>query len=259
MASPKFFDSHCHLDFPDFNIDRDKVWHSCNLLGVTSAIIPGVSPLQWQQAATLCNKYTGLYYSVGLHPWETKEESDFNSLRPQIILAAKASKCVAIGECGLDATIETSMAKQQTIFDIHLQLANELSLPVIIHCRKTHNEIIVSLKQHKLKRGGVIHAFSGSIDLAQQYWELGFYLGIGGTITYERANKTRATVRQLPLEAILLETDAPDMPLNGKQGQRNSPEYIPHIAQTLAQLRGESLEKIAMQTSENAHTLFRIK
>jgi TatD DNase family protein len=140
--------------------------------------------------------------------------------------------------------------------DVHLQVARELSMPIIIHCRKAHNEMMKSLSGQNIKSGGVIHAFSGSIDLAKQYWALGFYLGVGGTITYERANKTRETVKQLPIEAMVLETDAPDMPLSGKQGQRNSPENIPEVARTLANIRGDSLQYIAQQTTENTKKLF---
>jgi TatD DNase family protein len=165
---------------------------------------------------------------------------------------------VAIGECGLDAAITTSLAIQLPVFEAQLCLATELGLPIIIHCRRSHNELTSLLKRNKLPPGGVIHAFSGSYEMAKQYWDMGFYLGIGGTITYERAHKTREAVKRMPLDALLLESDAPDMPLAGKQGQRNSPEHIPLIAQALAELRGESVQLIAEQTTRNAQTLFKI-
>jgi TatD DNase family protein len=141
--------------------------------------------------------------------------------------------------------------------NIHLQIAQETALPLIIHCHKAHNELIVDLKNFNFPAGGVIHAFSGSYEIAMTYWQMGFRLGIGGTITYERAHKTRQTVTRVPLEALLLETDAPDMPLNGNQGERNSPVNIVRIAQTLADLRGETLETIASQTTSNSQTLFK--
>jgi TatD DNase family protein len=265
-----FFDSHCHFDFVEFDEDRKAVWETCQSLGVTGLVIPGVSPEQWKKAVMIAEAHSGIYYGVGLHPWFIKDIGNLDALqndeaqtaslceqiRQQLIISAQQPKCVAIGECGLDALIETPLPLQQLILDVHLQVANELSMPIIIHCRKAHNEMLKCLGAQKIKAGGVIHAFSGSIDLAKQYWALGFYLGIGGSITYERANKTRQTVRQLPLEALLLETDAPDMPLNGKQGQRNSPTNIPEVAQVLADIRGDSLMHIAQQTNANVQKLF---
>ncbi|HEY0892744.1 MAG TPA: TatD family hydrolase, partial [Cellvibrio sp.] len=145
---------------------------------------------------------------------------------------------------------------QQQLLTIHIDVANQLHKPLIIHCVRAHNELIALLKKSKAQVGGVIHAFSGSYEVAQQYVDLGFYLGIGGTITYERAQKTRAAAAKIPLECLVLETDAPDMPLYGKQGQRNSPVNIPQIAQVLADLRGIAIDEIAAATSRNAMRLF---
>lgn len=270
----EFFDSHCHFDFVEFDEDRDALWNACQQSGMIGLIIPGTDPTQWQKAEMMSCTYSGIYYSVGLHPWFIKDAFNTDLLknnqeydqeqimsfckqfRQQLMAAAKKTNCVAIGECGLDAMIEMPMFLQQIMLDVQLQVANELSMPVIIHCRKAHNEMMQSLRAQKIKAGGIIHAFSGSIDLATQYWSLGFRLGIGGTVTYERANKTRETVKQLPIEAMVLETDAPDMPLSGQQGQRNSPINIPEIAQILANIRGESLANIAQQTTANVKKLF---
>lgn len=266
MPNPiTFFDSHCHFDFSAFDADRKSLWQTCKTSGVTQLIIPGVAPEQWEIAAQLSEIYEGVFYAAGIHPWWIPSvindelntellEKIYRDLRTTL----RNAKCVAVGECGLDASIKVPMPIQQEILDVHLQLAYELRLPIILHCRKAHNELILQLKKYNLPAGGVIHAFSGSIDLANTYWSLGLRLGIGGSITYERAHKTRATVKQLAIEAIVLETDAPDMPLNGQQGQRNSPEYIPMIAQTLATIRHESLEYIAQQTTHNARVLFGI-
>jgi len=265
-----FFDSHCHFDFAAFDCDRESVWRECNALGITRLIIPGVAPKQWKTAASIAQQYENIFFSVGLHPWWIKgwiKEGLANNDRAQYLdvtlhelqAAIAQQNCVAIGECGLDAAIETPLQLQQEVLDIHLQVAQQTATPLIIHCRKAHNELLVQLKHYNLPAGGVIHGFSGSYELAASYWAMGFRLGIGGTITYERANKTRLAVKQLPLEAILLETDAPDMPLSGKQGERNSPAHIIAIAQTLANLRGEPVQNIAAQTTLNAHTLFKIK
>lgn len=263
MTSTAYFvDSHCHFDLSAFDADRDEVWRSCNALGVQQLVIPGVSPEQWQQAAALAQTYPGIFFSAGLHPWWVAEwlaqhnPPSLDLLAQQLMNTVRLPACVAIGECGLDAAIATPLDAQLPVLELQLEIASQTGLPVIIHCRKAHSELMASLKRRRLPRGGVIHAFSGSTELAQQYWALGFYLGIGGTITYPRANKTRMAVKHLPLESILLETDAPDMPLSGKQGQRNSPEYLPQVAQTMAQLRAETPATIAAQTTANAHKLF---
>ena len=258
----QFFDSHCHFDFAVFDDDRDLIWRKCDALGITHLIIPGVAPEQWPLAASIARQHKNIYVGVGVHPWWITAQNDvaqyLENVRHQLQKNVSQQNCLAIGECGLDAAIETPMPLQQQVLDIHLQLAQQISKPLIIHCRKAHNELLVQLKSYNLPAGGVIHGFSGSYELAASYWNMGFRLGIGGTITYERANKTRTAVKKLPLDAILLETDAPDMPLSGKQGERNSPTHIIEIAQTLADLRGEPLEKIAAQTTLNSRTLFKI-
>lgn len=253
-----FIDSHCHFDFAAFDADRENVWRSCVDLGVRAMVIPGVSPADWPKATAIAAANPGIYSAVGLHPWWVNEAVALDELANQLRTAALGNQGVAIGECGLDAAIDTPLVIQQSVFELHLQVASEVGLPIIIHCRRAHNELISVLKHHPLQHGGVIHAFSGSYEMAKQYWDMGFYLGIGGTITYERAHKTRAAVKRMPLESLLLESDAPDMPLAGRQGQRNSPEYIPLIADALAQLRSESVAVIAERTTRNAQTLFKI-
>lgn len=253
-----FIDSHCHFDFAAFDADREGVWQSCVNMGVKALVIPGVSPADWPKTTAVTLANPDIYCAVGLHPWWVNDAVVLDKLANQLRIAAQGDKCVAIGECGLDAAIDTPLAIQQSVFEVHLQIASELALPIIIHCRRAHNELISLLKHHPLARGGVIHAFSGSYEMAKQYWDMGFYLGIGGTITYERAHKTREAVKRMPLDALLLESDAPDMPLAGQQGQRNSPEYIPLIAEALAQLRGEPVATIAERTTRNAQTLFKM-
>ncbi len=261
--SIEYFDSHCHFDFPMFDGDRQAIWQHCHALGVKQLVIPGVCPEQWHSAGRIAEQFNGVYFAAGVHPWwiekvfpEECNAQQIANMLGKLAISVKHEKCVAIGECGLDAAIATKLGVQKELLDAHLQLASELALPVIIHCRKAHNEIILALKKFNLPAGGVIHAFSGSIDLALTYWQLGFRLGIGGTITYERAHKTRETVRQLPIAALMLETDAPDMPLSGHQGQGNTPEKLPVIAQVLANLRTEPASYIAQHTTKNARNLF---
>lgn len=259
------FDSHCHFDFAAFDHDREQVWQDASVLGVQELIIPGVCPSQWCAAEQIAQHQPTIYFAVGLHPWWIQQQLQSQTwdkliagLAQNLSEGINSNKCVAIGECGLDAMIDLPMEQQQKVFDVHLKLAEKDGYPLIIHCRKAHNEVLQQLKGFELKAGGVIHGFSGSYEMAMQFWSMGFRLGIGGTITYERANKTRLAVQRLPIEAILLETDAPDMPIHGKQGERNSPVYLPQIAEALAELRGESPDYIAQQTTLNTRTLFKV-
>lgn len=269
----RFFDSHCHFDFAEFNADRASLWQTCNGVGITRLLMPGVTPDQWRTAAQLCTQYAGLDYSAGIHPhwierggWFQIDNNNLLDISVREKIAAlileefacpeNGAYCVAVGECGLDKLITTPFEVQQQLLAIHIDVARQLHKPLIIHCVRAHNEMIALLKKNRPEAGGVIHAFSGSYEVAQQYVELGFYLGIGGSITYERAQKTRAAAAKIPLAFLVLETDAPDMPLHGKQGQRNSPEYLPQIAQVLADLRGITIEEVAAATCCNTQRLF---
>jgi len=250
----ELFDSHCHFDFEAFDPDRSAIWGRCRESGLTRLMIPGTSEPQWARAARVSAEFPGLWFSAGLHPWWSQERND--DWEAALATTLAQSRCLAVGECGLDKMIETPMAEQEVLLERHLVLARELNRPVILHCVRAHNELIRLLKRHPVPKGGVVHAFTGSAEIAETYWGMGFCLGIGGSITYERARKTREAVQRLPLEALLLETDAPDMPLSGRQGARNSPEYLPEVADTLARLRGDTLQAVAAQTTLNAQRLF---
>ncbi len=259
-------DSHCHFDFEAFAGEQQGLWRRCLAAGIRALVIPGVSHDQWSRLFALAESLDGVYGSVGLHPWwvgawqarkEARKES--KDLTELLQPWRHHRDCVAIGECGLDSAIDTPLSQQLPLFEQQLQLACEWQLPLIVHVRRTHNETLQLLNRYRPPRGGVIHGFSGSPELARQYWQLGFRLGVGGTITYERAVKTRRAVQALPLEALLLETDAPAMPLCGRQGGPNSPLYLVDVAEALAQLRGESVADIARQTTENSLQLFNIR
>nr|WP_255774529.1 TatD family hydrolase [Microbulbifer zhoushanensis] len=258
-------DSHCHFDFDDFALDRSEVWQRCCQLGLKGMVIPGVSIAQWRTLFELLQRRPEWHGAVGVHPWWVKElatdhpgpgEELQEWLLGQLLHWGRNSRCVAIGECGLDRAIDTPLALQRDIFRVHLRAACELQLPLIIHVHRYHADVLALLKEYRPLRGGVIHAFSGSEEIAREYWKLGFYLGIGGTITYPRAAKTRRAVAAVPLEALLLESDAPDMPLSGRQGQRNSPEFLPDIAAELASLRAVPVEEVAVQALRNTRQLF---
>jgi TatD DNase family protein len=260
-----YFDSHCHFDFSIFDSERERLWSECQKKNIKYLLIPGIYQEQWLQLPELSEKLSGIFFSCGLHPWwinkaiaeSIDKEKDLGFSLKKLEENLTHPKCLAIGECGLDKMIEVPLDKQVNIFEQQLILACKLNMPVIIHVRKTHNEIISLLKHYQPSAGGVIHGFTGSVELAEVYWQLGFYIGIGGSITYPRANKTRDTVYKMPIESLLLETDAPDMPLNGFQGQANNPLQVISVAETLAQIKKESVEFVAKQTTQNALNLFK--
>lgn len=255
MSGP-LIDSHCHFDFDVFDADRDAVWARCRAAGLEGLLIPGTDPAQWRRAAGLCENRPGWFFAAGIHPWWPQTAS--GDWREAWARALSHPRCRAVGECGLDKLVEYPLDAQIPLLETHLAEAAERDLPVILHCVKAHNELIRCLKRHRLPRGGVVHAFSGSAEQAHTYWSMGFRLGVGGVITYERARKTRRAVAEVPAEALVLETDAPDMPLAGRQGERNSPEYLPEIARELAALRGCPVEQIARLTSDSARALFQL-
>ncbi len=262
----RFFDTHCHFDCPAFDPDREQVWASALALGVEKIVIPGVTPSQWSKARVTAEQIAG-YYAVGLHPrwvptYATACERD--QVEPldhlQSLLTSALAQCdgalVAVGECGLDKPYDLPLVTQLDYFRLQARIAAECGLPLMIHAVGYHAEILRVLKEVPNPQGGVVHAFSGSYEIAQQYWQAGYRLGVGGVITYPRANKTRKAVAAMPLEALVLETDAPDMPLSGYQGMRNSPEKIPQVARCLAELKALPLQEVVNICFDNSVRLF---
>lgn len=260
-------DSHCHIDFDNFSDELELLLKQCYLAGIHRMVIPAVSPANWNKVLQLrliksalpSEATCQLFSCLGIHPWFLNDltETDLNNLSEKI--ANNHKSIVAIGETGIDQVIaqtQNNLTKQITFFEHHLSLAKQHNLPVIAHHRRSHDKIIPLLKKAKLSAGGVIHAFSGSYQQAKAYIDLGFKLGIGGTITYERAQKTIDAIKKLPIESLLLETDAPSMPLNGFQGEDNSPLRLINILECLAKIRPESIEEIAQKIERNAQALF---
>ena len=247
-------DSHCHLDFDVFDTDRDVILTECKQHHIARVIVPGVTAKRWDKLLSLAMTYPEIEYALGLHPMFMTEHQpvDLNTLREYI----EQHQPVAIGEIGLDFyQTERDKESQINLFEQQLELAVSFDLPVILHVRKAHDVVLQLLKKHRV-RGGIVHAFSGSEQQAQHYIKLGFLLGIGGTITYEKATRVRRLFSNLPLSAIALETDAPDMPLHGQAGQRNSPLSLVHIVSSLATLRTEKRDVITRITSDNVNQLF---
>lgn len=252
----RLFDTHCHLDFSIFEREFEHHLHLARQQGVEKIMIPAVGPSNWQRVAELANGYPELYFALGFHPCflSTSSPADIDELEQKLL--QKPAQCVALGECGLDFATDIAPALQETMFEMQLELAKRARLPLILHSRKAHNRLIQLLKKHQFNQGGVLHAFSGSVQQANQFIELGFKIGVGGVITYPRANKTRLTIAALPIESLVLETDAPDMPLNGFQGQANHPQKLPIILQTLALLKNQSEQTVADVLWKNSHSLF---
>jgi TatD DNase family protein len=237
-------DSHCHLDFSCFEHDRVEVLNNCTRLAVNTIVIPGTQASKWQRQIELCDLYPQLRFALGLHPYFLNSFKSAHLVHLGNLLNQHQNKVLALGEIGLDKHIDVDWKLQVNVFEQQLTIAKEHALPVILHHRNSHNELIRILKVNKFSQGGIVHAFSGSLQEAYTYLDLGFKIGIGGGITYSRANKTRKTITQLPLSCLVLETDAPDMPLMGKQGKRNSPEYLPEIFESLLALRSETKQQI---------------
>ena len=244
-------DSHCHLDFSCFDNDRTEVLEGCKKLAVDIIVIPGTQASQWQKQIDLCHLYPQLRFALGLHPYFLKSFESLHLVELSQLLNKYQDKVLAVGEIGLDTHIDVDWNLQLQVFEQQLLIAEERMLPVILHHRNSHNELIRTLKAKKFTQGGIVHAFSGSVEVAKTYIDLGFKIGVGGGITYSRASKTRNTLAQLPINCLVLETDAPDMPLMGKQGQRNSPEYLPEIFESLLSLRTETKQQLLQACYQN--------
>lgn len=248
-------DTHVHLDFPELLSDIEAVLERARLKGVTAFVVPGVTLEKWDRLLELCNRKADLYPALGLHPCfnHPDQVSAFERLESEL---SNRPELIAVGEIGLDLFIpEAGLEQQLALLRPQLRLAKQFNKPVLLHVRKAHDQMLKELRQLKLERAGVVHAFSGSEQQAKEYLKLGFKLGIGGTVTYDRAVKLRRMVKGLPLQSFVLETDAPDMPLLGYQGQVNYPERVAKVAQAIARIRGESVALVAEQTSATSTQL----
>jgi len=252
-----FYDTHCHFDFPPFQGHEAASLAMAAAAGVEKIIIPSIAAEYFQRVSGLAAAYGPLYAALGLHPIVIDKHDEQHIAGLETYLQHKPAKLIAVGEIGLDLYMpDPQFEKQQRILDAQLVLAKRYDLPVILHSRRTHDPLASHLKRHNLPRTGVVHGFAGSLQQAQVFIRLGYYIGVGGTITYPRASKTRAVMAKLPLSALLLETDAPDMPLNGWQGQPNRPERAALVFQSLCELRPEPAEEIALALQHNAQRLF---
>ena len=248
-------DTHCHLDFPALENEIDAVLARARAQGVMQFVVPGVNGENWAAVLGLCGRKQGLYPALGIHPCFLQDEHHEDLQRLQSLLSVRPD-VIAVGEIGLDLFIpQADLQQQLNILCGQLEIARDFNKPVLLHVRKAHDQMLKQLRQFRLPRAGIVHAFSGSEQQAHEYLKLGFKLGVGGSITYERAKKLRRLVVNLPLESFVLETDSPDMPLCGYQGQVNYPERVAIVLQQLAGLRRETTDEIAEVTTATAMQL----
>jgi TatD DNase family protein len=259
-------DSHCHLDAPEFDADRDAVVVRAKAAGVTQIVLPAVERSNFGTVRQLAHRHA-LSYALGIHPLfvDRAAETDVPALRDAVRIALdplhRDARLVGLGEIGLDHFVKASdLARQERFFVAQLELAREFDLPVILHSRRSVDTVLKHLRAIRV-RGGIAHAFNGSEQQAAVFIELGFKLGFGGAMTFDRALQIRRLAQTVPADAIVLETDAPDIPphwlyrtaAERAQGaaSRNEPSELPRIAQTLAALRGWSLSELAERSAAN--------
>ena len=250
----RLVDSHSHFDAAEFDADRVAAHARAVAAGIDAQVVPAVDAAGWPKLKAICAQLPGLFPAYGLHPMylASHRPEHLHELRGWL----ERERPVAVGECGLDYFVEGLDADaQQACFDGQLQLAREFDLPVIVHARRAVDAVIASLRRVGGLRG-VVHSFSGSPEQARQLWQSGFMIGLGGPVTYERANRLRTLARTMPLDFLLLETDAPDQPDAGIRGQRNEPARLTAVRDVIAALRGQSPEEVATVTTRNAERLF---
>lgn len=257
-------DTHVHLDLEDFDGDRHLVLERAQAAGVQRFIIPSIEPALTPRIQRLADELPGVFYAAGLHP---NYAAHFQTDVVEALRAlASHRRCVAVGEIGLDYHWDyCPVAVQRQAFEAQLGLAAELELPVIIHNREATDDVLAMLRswvsglsgQYRT-RPGVLHAFSGSLEQAEMAVDLGFYIGIGGSVTYKKADNVRQVAVSIPLERLLIETDAPYLAPVPYRGKRNEPAYVQIVARYLADLRGISTEMLADTVWMNADQLFQL-
>jgi TatD DNase family protein len=262
-----FIDTHCHLDAAEFSGQQDAVVRAAQTAGVATLVLPAIERANFATVQTLRTQYPNCAPAYGIHPMyaDRAMPADLDVLREYLA----QPETVAVGEIGMDFFIQHyDQARQEYFFVEQIKLAREFDLPVLLHIRRAQDTVLKHLRKFYGSGGptstgsgrastslmtGIAHAFNGSAQQAQEFIKLGFKLGFGGAMTYSRATRLRELAATLPLESIVLETDAPDIPPDFiERGLPNKPEYLPRIAQTLAELRGVPLEEVARVTTANA-------
>ena len=255
----ELIDTHTHLDFPDFDPDRSELLAQSRTLGVRRMVVLGVFEGNWQRVWDLVQSDPDLHAAIGLHPvyLEQHRPEDLTALGDWLTRLAGHRQLCAVGEIGLDYFIESlDRQRQQTLFEAQLRLAVDFNLPALIHVRRSHAAVIATLKRIKLPRAGIIHAFAGSREEAREYIKLGYKLGLGGAPTWPQALRMHRVLADLPLESVVLETDAPDMAPSMFPGVRNTPAHLPAICEVIAGLMNVTPQQLAQASTANACEVF---
>ena len=251
-------DTHAHLQWPDFNKDREQVIERAFAAGLAAIVNIGYDLNASREAVQIANNHKNVYAVIGIHPHNAK------TIRTDVLASlrelARAPKVVAIGEIGLDYYRNLSPRQQQTeAFEEQLQLAKELQLPVVIHDREAHADVLQVIRKFGNEISGVLHCFSGSIEMAEEAIKLGYMISIAGPVTFPNARRLHQVVEHLPIESIVLETDCPWLTPQSKRGKRNEPAFVAETAHKVADLKGIQVTELAETTSRNARRLFRIE
>ncbi|GAB6040726.1 TatD family hydrolase [Endothiovibrio diazotrophicus] len=253
----ELIDTHCHLDVSEFDADRPAVLERARRAGVTAQVVPAIDAAGMAGLLRLCAGEADLFPALGLHPIYLEHHRPEHLSRLERTIADHHP--LAVGEIGLDYYLrELDRAAQQRLFEAQLTIARDAGLPVLLHIRKAYDEVGATLRRLRFLHGGIAHAFSGSLEQARRLLDLGFKLGFGGTVTYPGSSRIRRLARELPLEALVLETDAPDIPTAAHRGMRNGPEYLPEILAALAEVRDQPAEEVAAATTATARALLRL-
>lgn len=251
------FDTHAHYDDEQFNNDREELLESMQAGGVGTIVNSASDVASWEDIKVLVKKYPFIYGAAGVHPDNAGELTEGNYVRLREILLEE--KFVAVGEIGLDYYWDNeSHELQKESFIRQLELAREYHLPVIIHSRDAAADTLEVMKNYALGLGGVIHCFSYSVELAREYVKMGFFIGIGGVVTFKNAKKLKEVVIDTPLESLVLETDCPYLAPVPNRGKRNSSLNLTYVAEQIAQLKGIAYEEVVRQTEQNARILYQL-
>lgn len=250
-------DTHCHLDLKVFDSDREALVGRCREQGLSGFILPGVSQAGWDRLLTVGSGLDMCYVAPGLHPCFTEVHETWHLDELRSLMENRSDDIVAIGEVGLDFLDKSAdRERQHYYFRGQVDIAAGHALPLILHVRKAHDEVLKVVRGSDHRSGGIVHCYSGSLQQAERYVKIGFKLGIGGVITYSNARRLQNIVRSLPLASFVLETDAPDIPPAGFQGDINTPENLPTIFESFCRFREEPRDAVEQALYHNTVTLF---
>ena len=251
----RLIDAHCHIDFPRFDGSREQLLADCEGRGIRKIVVPGTVPEGWERILELARRHPLLAPTAGLHPWWADAFGGDSLAQLDQLLAAN-SEVVAVGECGLDLKKGPLLEQQQAIFEAQVRLAASRGRPLLIHSVGTHDQVLAMLRRTGFSLPFLMHGFSGSMEQAEALVRRGAFIGVSGIITHARARKTHRVMAQLPLEALVLETDAPGLPPEGVPKEGNSPLNLPWVLEALCALREEPRALIIERLWENTRRLF---